>query len=309
MNFALRSFLSAGMLAALAVTAHAKIERVIEKTFEVQPGGLVRVETSGGNIKVDPQAGNTVKVVARQRIRASSERQADELLEKLELTIEQNSTGVFARAKMNRSGWGNNPVQVNFDVIVPSNYNAELKTSGGNVELGDLAGKVNARTSGGNIVLGKITGDIDAGTSGGDIRLGEGAGSVRLNTSGGNIRVGRAVGPTDLDTSGGDIAVDTVENTLRADTSGGNVTATFAGAIEADCDLSTSGGNVRAIVSKDAAFHLDASTSGGRVIAEGLTITLTGGGQGKNRLSGKVNGGGPVLKLRTSGGNVDVQTR
>jgi len=309
MNFALRSFLSAGLLAALTLTAHAKIERVIEKTFDVQPDGLLRVETSGGNIKVDSHASNVVKVVARQKIRANSESEADDLLKKVELTIEQNSSGVVARAKQNRSNWSRNPVQIDFDVTVPTNYRAEIRTSGGNIEVADLAGKVHARTSGGNIVLGKISSDIDAGTSGGDIRLEEGAASVKLDTSGGNIRVGRAVGPTDLDTSGGDIVVNSVENTLRADTSGGNVSATIVGALKGECYLSTSGGNVRATIDQSAAFYLDASTSGGRVDAGGITITLDGGGQGKNKLAGKVNGGGPVLKLRTSGGNIDVKTR
>ena len=50
-----------------------------------------------------------------------------------------------------------------------------------------------------------------------------------------------------------------------------------------------------------------ASTSGGSVDAEGLTLTLEKGG--RSRLAGNVNGGGPLLKLRTSGGNIEVRTR
>jgi hypothetical protein len=307
-------FLAASLLALVPLSAHAKIERVIEKTFSVQPGGLLTVETQGGNVRVETSDGSTVKVVAKQVIKADSDREADEILEKLTLVIEQSDQGVTATSKYDKkpSGWKWGswpPVQVSFVVTVPSRYNVSLKTSGGDVSVGDLEGKTHARTSGGNITLGKITGDVDAGTSGGNVRLTEGRGSVKLDTSGGNVTVDHAVGPTDLDTSGGDISIGSVENTLNASTSGGNVTAGIVGAFKGDCYLDTSGGTVRAKVSREAAFNLDASTSGGDVKAAGLTITIEKGGTGKSRLAGKVNGGGPLLKLRSSGGDIIVETK
>jgi hypothetical protein len=62
-------------------------------------------------------------------------------------------------------------------------------------------------------------------------------------------------------------------------------------------------------VDKAAAFRLDASTSGGSVDAEGLTITLEKSSRGRTQLAGAVNGGGALLKLRSSGGDVVVKTR
>jgi hypothetical protein len=255
-----------------------------------------------------------VKVVARQKIRASSEAEADELLKKLTLSIEQTADGVAAYTKYEKKleglHWGSwPPVHVDFIVTVPVNYNVELKTSGGDITVGNLNGKVYVRTSGGNIGLGRIAGEIDGSTSGGDVRLEEGSSKVKLGTSGGDIRVGRAVGPTDLDTSGGNIEIKSVENTLHASTSGGDVSAGIAGALKGDCKLSTSGGRVRVNVDKAVAFDLDASTSGGGVDATGLTITIEKGGSGRSRLAGKVNGGGPLLKLRSSGGDIIVLSR
>jgi hypothetical protein len=307
-------FLTASLLAIIPLSAHAKIERVVEKSFQVQPGGLLTVETQGGNVRVETSNDLTVKVVAKQIIKADSEDEADKILEKLSLDIEQRADGVAAVSKYERkpSGfhWGSwPPVQVNFVVTVPSRYNVNLKTSGGDIRVENLDGKAYARTSGGNVELGKVTGDVDAGTSGGNVRLQEGLGSVKLNTSGGNVSVDRAIGETELDTSGGDITIGTVENTLHASTSGGNVTAGIVGALKGDCSLDTSGGNVRAKVSRDAAFNLDASTSGGDVKAEGLTITIEKGGVGRSRLAGKVNGGGPLLKMRSSGGDIIVETK
>lgn len=295
--------------AVLPVSVSAKIERVVEKTFAVKPGGRLTVETEGGNVSVVTGDDATVKVVARQVIRTGTEREADEVLKKLNLTIEQSGNDVAARAKYERVKWGRNPVSVDFTVTVPARYDVEVRTSGGDVEVGDLDGKVRVRTSGGDVELGKMSGPVDAHTSGGNVSLVEGRGKVSLGTSGGNVRVERSVGETDLDTSGGDIEVKSVEGVLRAKTSGGNVTAGIVGLLKGDCSLDTSGGSVKAIVDKSAAFDLQASTSGGNVRADGLTITIEGGAIGKSKLSGKVNGGGPLLKLHSSGGDIVVTTR
>lgn len=304
----------AGLLAFAPVAAHAKIERVVEKTFTVQPGGTLTVETQGGDVRILTSNEATVKVTAKQKIKASSESEADELMRKLTLNIEQVPEGVSALAKYEKSMGGFHfgswpPVQVDFTVTVPANYNVSLKTSGGDIKIADLNGKVRARTSGGDVTLGKIAGEIDAGTSGGDVTLAEGGATVKLSTSGGNIRVDHAVGAADLDTSGGDIVIKSVENTLHASTSGGDVTAGIAGALKGECHLGTSGGRVRVTVDKGTAFDLDAATSGGDVDAAGLTITIEKGGSGRSKLAGKVNGGGPLLKLRSSGGDVSVKTR
>jgi DUF4097 and DUF4098 domain-containing protein YvlB len=301
-----------GWLFAAPVLLNATVERTVEKTFAVQPGGTLKVETSGGNISVEPGAGDTVKVVAKEKIRAGNEAEADEMLKDLTLTIEQQGNDVTAIAKYHgcASGWfGNSRVQVSFAVTVPSHYSTDLHTSGGNVTVGDLAGRMQARTSGGDIRLGNIDGTVDGSTSGGNVELGSCTGDTRLQTSGGNVRADKIVGKADLGTSGGDVVVKLVENVLSAHTSGGNVEAGIGGTLKGDCSLETSGGDVRVTVDKAAAFRLDASTSGGDVRADGLTITLGDGGSGRSHLSGNVNGGGPVLKLRTSGGSIRVVTR
>jgi len=93
---------------------------------------------------------------------------------------------------------------------------------------------------------------------------------------------------------------------VTAHTSGGSITAKIAGPVLADCSLTTSGGNVRVTVSAAAAFNLDASASGGGVAAKGLTLTMEK--SSRSQLVGSVNGGGPKVKLRTSGGGVVVRT-
>jgi hypothetical protein len=285
--------LAAGLLAFLPLSAQAKIVRHVEKTFTVQPGGTLKVETSGGDIVAHTGVGDQVRVVAKQTIRASNDAEADEVLQKLELTIAQQDNNVVAVAKYagKSAGFFSGvwpPVTVDFEITVPEKFNAELRTSGGDIMAGNLTGTVGARTSGGDIQLGRIEGEVHASTSGGDIKLEQATGPVKLHTSGGDIEVGAVL------------------NTLHASTSGGDVSAKIVGGLKGDCLLSTSGGDVEAVVETGAAFQLDAATSGGRIKDRNLTITVESGGHGKTKLKGTVNGGGPLLKLRTSGGDIDI---
>ena len=309
-----RFLLVAGLLAAFVGSVQAKIERVVEKSFTVKPGGVLRVETAGGEIRVMPSADNVVKVTARERIRANSDAEADDLLKKLDLTMEQRGNDVVATAKYDSRPLGFHfgswpPVNVDFEVSVPASFASELATSGGGIVVGDLDGKVRAHTSGGGIRLGKIGAEVEAHTSGGSVSLDSARGPVKLGTSGGNISVGTVTAEADLHTSGGSIRIDAVQGAVHASTSGGSVRAGFVGPVREDCSLSTSGGSVKITVDKTAAFRLDAATSGGSVDAEGLTITLEKSDHNRSRLAGSVNGGGPLVKLRSSGGGISVATR
>jgi hypothetical protein len=307
-------FLALGALGvSFTVPASAKIDRVVERSFQVQPGAHLKVATSGGEIRVSSSSDSVVTVTAKEHIRASSDAEADVILEKLKLSIEQHGNGVEATASyedgsfMHFGIWP--PVQVDFIVTVPASASVDLKTSGGGIAVGNLDGAVLGRTSGGEITLGKIGGEVDVSTSGGSVEIEEGRGVVSLSTSGGNISAGRLAGAADLKTSGGDIEIGMAEGTLDAATSGGSVKAAFKGLLKGDCSLSTSGGEVKVVVDPSARFHLDASTSGGDVRADGLTITIAHGGAGKSDLSGDVNGGGAVLRLRSSGGDIRVKTQ
>src|SRR6478736_5789805 len=307
-----RLFLFAAVLAApLALSA--KITRTVEKTFAVQPGGNFKAATQGGDITIETSDRPEVHITVKQVIHASTEQEADEILSKLTLTLVQAGNDVTADAKYEKRGagtWFGNwpPVSVSFVVTVPKNFNLNLNTSGGNIGVASLAGNVHARTSGGDLKFARVDGDIDAGTSGGNITLQEGTAKAKLSTSGGNIEVDRAGGPTEVSTSGGDVKLHSVAQLISATTSGGDVKAVITEPLKQDALLSTSGGEVKVQVVPGAGFHLDASTSGGDVDASGLTITIEKGGSGKSRLVGSVNGGGPLLKLRSSGGDIKIRT-
>jgi hypothetical protein len=137
------------------VMASAKIERTVEKTFSVQSGVKLSVETSGGNVRAEPGDVQSVRIVARQIFpRAYTDAEAGEIAKSLDLVMEQSGNSVRASAKYtgdrNKSPgstrtwnlWnlycgilvGGTPVYVEFDVTVPCACDATLETSGGDVK-------------------------------------------------------------------------------------------------------------------------------------------------------------------------------
>ena len=103
-------------------------------------------------------------------------------------------------------------------------------------------------------------------------------------------------------TSGGNIDLEEAAGPIEASTSAGNVRAVVHKQPEAACRLATSGGSVTVELPGKVKLNVDARTSGGRVVTD-MPVTATGELK-PQALKASINGGGPLLELRTSGGNI-----
>jgi DUF4097 and DUF4098 domain-containing protein YvlB len=298
----IRTVLTAALLGFLTVSAHAAIDSPVRRAFNVAPGGTLYLDTDVGNVHVVPGAAGVVVSVQR---RARSQKELD----RVHLSMRQEGNDVHVRNEVEQQmskwfSWGNN-LDMTFDVTVPAHYNVELKTSGGNVSVGDLHGFVHARTSGGSVKLAHIDGVVDAHTSGGDVRLDGASGNASLRTSGGSVDVGSVGGTLYARTSGGGITIGEARGAIDAETSGGSIRASLSAQPRGDSRLSTSGGNITVALAPTIGVDLDAHTSGGGVNSD-LPITVMGK-VSDDSLNGKLNGGGPKLVLRSSGGGIHVR--
>jgi DUF4097 and DUF4098 domain-containing protein YvlB len=275
-------------------------EKRFEKKFAVSPGGTLRIATDVGSIKITGTGSNEVSVVAQLRGR-------DRDVEAFDITAEETKGGVEVRGKgRTKRGWFWNSVEltVDYTIQVPHEYSLDIHTSGGDVEVNSLKGEMRGGTSGGNIVLGAVEGKVTMETSGGDIRVEKAAGDMKLETSGGNITIGNVEGAVDVETSGGDIRLGEVRGRVHAETSGGNVRVKVTGANEG-IHAETSGGNIEVMIGKNVGAELDAATSGGEVECE-IPVTVKGK-ISESRIRGTVNGGGKMIYAHTSGGNVRIK--
>ncbi|MDE0223545.1 MAG: DUF4097 family beta strand repeat-containing protein [Gammaproteobacteria bacterium] len=292
-----------------ACGAHAE-----HRSFDVSPGSRFVLDADWGQVEVRTGQGAVIEVDV-------------ERAEKVLLEFDQDDDTVTVRSETRDKGvfdWFRNkgPAPV-FRISVPLRTDLDLTTVGGNVEVGDLEGGVLASTTGGRIVLGEIAGDVESRTAGGSIEVAAASGTVRANTTGGSIRIGRAAGGVEARTTGGSIHIEEsggpvvarttggsmelgrVHGSIDARTTGGSIGAAFAGQPGGDSDLRTTGGSIHLAIAEDIALDLDARTIGGRVSVD-MPVTNQQM-EGKSKLAASVNGGGPGLTLRTTGGSVQVR--
>ena len=321
-----------GLLLAGAAIADASVENHIERSFHATPGGRLTVDSDRGSIEVSTADRDRVDITIERKVKKNGKWSVEEVLEDFAITFDHSDDGVTIRAKYDRGHpwrWKRerNRLRVKFLITMPQRYSVDLKTLGGSISVGDLEGEVRSETAGGNLRIGRIKGPVwgrtaggsievdgaedgaDVKTSGGGITLGSVAGAVEAKTAGGSIRIDKATGSVDASTSGGNITVEEVMGSINAKTLGGSVKAYISGQPEGDCSLETSGGSVSAYVVEDIALDVDARTTGGRVSTDIPVTTVVQGKISRNKLQGTINGGGPLLKLRTFGGSVHLRKK
>ncbi len=264
------------------------------QSVPVQAGGRLEIDLDSGDLEIEVHDLEEVHVdaYATGGLLGSTR-------------FELRSDGVDAEFKSKGGGWLFGGSRVRVRVRVPQRYSIDAKTRGGNVEIAALEGEVSAETSGGKIELDGARGDVELKTSGGPIRVANVQGDLEVRTSGGVIQVSEVKGEIDVETSGGAIGVYDVMGAVKARTSGGRIEVRFLGLPEGE--LRTSGGSIRAELPGGVGVDLEAETSGGRVEMDDELRVL--GEIRSDRVSGQINGGGPKLELRTSGGNILVRVR
>ena len=270
--------------------SHVTEQESRSKSFTVSKGGRLDVTVDGGDIVINVWEKNEVYVKAEGIDEEDLNR----------LRMEQSGNTVRVDFRRPRGWWSDGHIR--FDITIPSQFNAELRTSGGDIDVrGTVDGTISGSTSGGDVTLRDVKkGRVDLSTSGGDMRTGDIQGDVRLRTSGGDIELGKVGGEANVSTSGGNIRATSVGKRLHASTSGGNIDI---GDVGGEADVSTSGGDVAV---KKVTGSATLSTSGGNIelsSASGRVKAHTSGGDIKLQdITGSID-------AATSGGDVNAELK
>lgn len=248
-----------------AVSVAGEGASVQTKSFTVSKGGIFEIGTDGGDITVTGWDKDEVF------IKADGIDEND--LHRLKMTQSGNTVSVKYRS---RNRWFGRGRDVRFEISVPSQFDLDMQTSGGDVKVsGPVSGRLKGSSSGGDIKIENVGGTVTMSTSGGDIRCDKVQGDAYLKTSGGDIHVGAVSGEAELATSGGDISVESTGKKLTAKTSGGDI---IIGEVGAEMSASTAGGDIKI---HKVAGNAIASTAGGDILlqnATGIVKVKTAGG-------------------------------
>ncbi|MGH9743783.1 MAG: TonB family protein [Candidatus Acidiferrum sp.] len=200
---------------------------------------------------------------------------------------------------------------------------AVLRSGGGHIRAGQISGRARLETDGGNITLKQAGSFVSVRTGGGQIDFGEVRGSVRAQTGGGGIRIITVSGPMEVESNGGSICLTRVAGAVRAATGGGNIqawinpdTGDTGGKVSLPgaSQLSSGAGNIVVFLPRNLAVNIDALVENGgvgRIEADPALLLniqpLGNRSSGPVRAIGALNGGGEVLKLRSTVGKIRLQ--
>jgi DUF4097 and DUF4098 domain-containing protein YvlB len=316
----------------------------VTKNFNGSALKELQVETSGGSISVTGGQSDGFKVEMYVRgngwngNKDLTKEEIDNRLEDYDILIGTEGGKVLATAKRKSNLQWNEKrsISIAFKVTAPRNVATNLKTSGGSIKIVSLTGAQNFSTSGGSLKIDDLDGVIRGRTSGGSIDVAHCSKDINLHTSGGSIKANELKGKIELKTSGGSIELNQLNGDILAHTSGGSIRGE---GVNGSLDAGTSGGSVRlADVSgsvrantsagsielelKSLGKYVDLSTSAGSVrvtmpLDKGVDLNLRGnrvsiplknfdGSAEKDRVQGKMNGGGIPVTLSASAGGVYV---
>ena len=299
------------LAAASTVSAASRVER----TLKLEPGGTFRLDSDVGAVVVRGKAGSGAHVVF--------DSSRSDLEEVLRFDFDEKPGEASVTAKYRHHSWFDGfHGRVDVSVEVPSDTAVDIHTAGGSIRLSALKRPAKLRTSGGSLTVDDLSADLDGDTSGGSVHVHDVAGKARVRTSGGSIEAGRIRGSLDAETSGGSVRIESVTGDLKAHSSGGPIRIFDAGGrVEADTSgggvevafakgnglggrIESSGGGIT--VSLDPSVHLEIDAHAERV--ESDLPLMTHGAYSRESLHGTLNGGGPSLRLDTSGGSIHIRS-
>ena len=225
-------------------------------------------------LRVDGDAGEiTVLGSDREDIDIDVKRQSSSIrtdLETLELRSERTNGTLELRSEWTGSeGWLRNRPSMNLEIDAPREMALEaVRASVGRVTVRDMAGDLRVDASTGRVDVADVDGGVGASTSTGRVEIRD------------------------------------VERLDDVSTNTGRVEADVP-AIDGDTTVSTTTGRIEAAIDPDLDAELRVQTNTGGVEVSGLE--LTDETRGDDVVTGTLGDGGPMLRLETNTGRIDVQ--
>jgi len=208
-----------------------------------------------------------------------------------------------------------------------------VRTGGGPIRIGSVKGKLAAESGGGNLMLTSASQEASLETGGGSIHVDKCTGKIKASTGGGSIELGEIGGEASMEAGGGSLKLSSAGGPVKAETGGGSIelwgvpsahVETGAGAVIAkfiassgnrtDSVLETGMGDITVYLVPNINITVHASieaANGHHITSDFPDIKVSSeGGQWEPKLisaEGNLNGGGPVLKVRTTMGNIYIR--
>jgi hypothetical protein len=270
--------LATSVLALAAVPALAS-EATFERTLTVNGRVELTVATGSGNIHLTRGSGNQIHISAKVK---SNWGGSDVRVREIAANPPIEQTGNIVRIGARHENLDH--ISISYEIQAPADAYLDASSGSGDVTDEGIGEDAKLNSGSGNIHATGLHGGFKVGTGSGNIYAEQvGQGDVKAETGSGNIELKSLRGALHAETGSGDIKVGGVPtNAWRLQTGSGNVEF-WAG---------------------DAPLTLDASTGSGTVHTD--REMLTQGSSDRHHVTGKLNGGGPIVRIETGSGDIRV---
>lgn len=263
-------------------------EGTFDRNLTVNGNVTLNVSSGSGYIRIAPGADNQVHIVGHVKSSSwgwgmndfgkSAEARVKEIVDNPPI----DQTGNIIRVGKDSHTLQN--VSIDYDIIAPKS--AALTASSGSGDLRIDGAGVNAKLSTGS-------GSIDATGLTGNLSLETGSGNIRVSLNGS--------GDVKAQTGSGSIHLNNIQGALKAEAGSGSIEV--SGKPTSGWKLDTGSGSV-SVAAGGAAFTLDARTGSGSIKTD-VPIAVEGS-LDRHRVTGKVNGGGPLVRVETGSGSIRI---
>ena len=265
-------------LALAAVPALAS-EQTFERTLSVNGRVELSVATGSGNIHITHGSGSQIHIFGRVK---SGWGGSDEKVREIAANPPIEQTGNIVRIGSHHENLHN--INIDYEIEAPAESYLDAGSGSGNVVDDGVGENAKLNTGSGNIQATGLRGNFT------------------VNTGSGNIYAEQiSSGDVKAETGSGNIEVKDVKGSLRAETGSGNIKA--GGDPTAPWHLQTGSGGVELWVG-DSAVTLDAESGSGSIHTD--REMLTQGSTDRHHVTGKLNGGGPTVRVETGSGDIRV---
>ena len=263
----------------LATVPALATEQTFERTLSVNGRVELSVATGSGNIHITQGSGSQIHIFGRVK---SSWGGNDDKVRDIAAHPPIEQTGNIVRIGVRHENLHN--ISIDYEIQAPAESFLDAGSGSGNVVDDGVGENAKLNTGSGNIQATGLRGNFTVATGSGNIYAEQiSAGDVKAETGSGNIEVKN------------------IKGSLRAETGSGGIKA--GGAPTAPWHLQTGSGGVELWVG-DAPVTLDAESGSGSIHTD--REMLTQGSTDRHHVTGKLNGGGPTVRVETGSGDIRV---
>jgi hypothetical protein len=269
-----------------AVAAASPSPQHWQKSFTVTGRPAVRVSTNDGSIHV--RTGPAGKIDASVRYEEhhwgftspSREPEVDLHQDGDVVTVTAKEPSIFAM-------FGGISARLEIEVVVPADCDLDVRSGDGSITSEQpLTGKLSVHTGDGSIRVHGASGAVLLSTSDGRISADQLDGTVSARSGDGAVQLSGRFDRLEVHASDGRVDVEAVRGSKVVD----------------DWRIESADGPVTVRIPRDLAAELEASTGDGRLQFD-LPVTVSGP-LNHHSIHGLLNGGGPLLRVRTQDGSL-----